>query len=51
MQVIARHAYALTYEREYVEKWEQEQQQNGDWGANVQWDEDGNMAREPLRQR
>lgn len=50
MQAIARHAYALTYEKEYVEQWE-EQQQHGEWGGSVDWDEEGNVIREPLRQR
>ena len=32
MQIVARHAYALTFEREYVEQWE-EQLSKGLWGG------------------
>lgn len=31
-QIVARHCYALTYQREYVEEWEQ-QQDEGEWGG------------------
>ncbi|GFZ50894.1 hypothetical protein JCM24511_08652 [Saitozyma sp. JCM 24511] len=31
-QVVARHCYALTYEKEHVERWE-EQQRHGEWGG------------------
>lgn len=33
MQVMARHAYALTYEREHVEQWEA-QRNKGMWGGH-----------------
>ncbi len=33
MQVVARHAYALTYEREYVQQWAEEQMA-GQWGGD-----------------
>jgi RNA-dependent RNA polymerase len=32
LQLIARHAYALTFEKEYVEQWE-EQLRQGMWGG------------------
>ena len=53
MQVVARHAYALTYEREYVEQWE-EQLGQGMWGGKgPETHEDGEDGedREVLRPR
>jgi len=34
-QVVARHCYALTYEREYVQEWEN-QLKAGQWGHEIE---------------
>lgn len=41
-QVVARHCYALTYEREHVEEWERQMHQ-GEWGHEV--DDEGHELR------
>ena len=38
-QVVARHCYALTFEREYVQEWER-QQHEGLWGYQIDHDHD-----------
>lgn len=54
MQVVARHAYALTFEREYVEQWEQ-QRGGGMWDGRTtethELEEDGEDASAELRSR
>jgi RNA-dependent RNA polymerase len=51
MQMVARHAYALTFEKEHVEKWEKEFM-NGLWGGLPrELEEDGEELREVLRPR
>jgi len=50
MQMVARHAYALTFEREHVEKWEREFT-NGMWGGVILETEEGEDARAELRPR
>jgi len=39
MQVAARHAYAMTYQKEYVQDWAK-QLSEGQWGGRVEEDED-----------
>ena len=46
-QVVARHCYAQTYEKKYVEEWE-EQLRNGMWGGRGEADGEANDA-EQLR--
>jgi RNA-dependent RNA polymerase len=50
MQMVARHAYALTFEREQVEKWEAEFSE-GMWGGKGLGEDEGDEMREALRPR
>ena len=49
MQVVARHAYALTFEKEYVEEWEEELKK-GMWGG-LERQEEGEELPEYMRQK
>lgn len=44
-QVVARHCYALTFEREYVQEWER-QQHDGLWGFHPDHDDEGHELRQ-----
>jgi RNA-dependent RNA polymerase len=41
-QVVARHCYALTFEREFVEEWEEELKR-GMWGVNEDGEHDPDL--------
>lgn len=43
MQVVARHAYALTFERDHVEQWAREQHE-GLWGREMLAGEAGDSS-------
>ena len=50
MQVAARHAYAMTYEKEYVQDWAK-QLGEGQWGGRVEEEDDRGEVTEILQTR
>jgi RNA-dependent RNA polymerase len=50
MQVAARHAYAMTYESEYVQDWARQLSQ-GHWGGRIVEEEDQAELSEVLQNR
>jgi len=50
MQVAARHAYAMTYEKDYVQDWVK-QLSEGQWGGRVQEEDDRGEISEILHTR